>query len=140
MNSNTIYLPLKGRIGNQLFEYACARAIQLKMPKDTKIIIDDSEVLKCNWQNSLKFYNLPNVEYIHENLVKNSFLSRQFILRSLYKLLSRKKDYVKKFEIEKKYNNFFNSKGMFFCENGYNDHVVQDFGILCTGSGHRYFV
>lgn len=123
MKSKIIYLPLKGRIGNQLFQYACARNLQLLSGENPTIVIDDSEVLKNRWENSLSFYNLPNVEYIHNSLNKSfktiNFLSKTNLLRLFYLLLTRKKNYTKKYEIEKRINPYFNKMGGFFCENGY---------------------
>lgn len=120
MKVNKIYLPLQGRIGNQLFQYAFARSIQLKMPQNTQIVMDDSDILRCKWENSLVFYNLPNVEYIHDNIIdKQHLFSKQYLLRKFYRFFTRNKNYVEKYNIEKKFNPFFNSNGMFFCENGY---------------------
>ena len=64
-----IYLILQGRIGNQLFQYALARKYQKNCKDNRKIVIDDSRVLKCGWENSLIHYNLPDVEYVHDNVV-----------------------------------------------------------------------
>ena len=82
MEKNKIYLPLQGRIGNQLFQYAFARKLQLEMPNNPTIIMDDSDIIRCNWENSLMHYDLPNVEYIHESILENRFvMSKQYFLR-----------------------------------------------------------
>ena len=120
MEQGNIYLPLQGRIGNQLFQYALARKIQLSLPKGTKIIMDDSDILRCGWINSLPSYTLPEVEYIHENILQGRWkFSKQYILRKIYRIFTRNKNYIDKFEIERRLNGFFNKNGMFFCENGY---------------------
>lgn len=120
MEKNKIYLPLQGRIGNQLFQYALARKIQLLMPEGTVIVMDDSDILRCKWNNSLTSYKLPNVEFIHKSILQNGFIPhKQYMLRKFYRLFTRKKNYIDKFKVEKKLNSFFNSNGMFFCENGY---------------------
>lgn len=143
MNKNTIYLPLQGRIGNQLFQYAFARAIQLKMPKDTKIIMDDSDIVRCKWENSLVYYDLPNVEYIHDSIIEKEYIySSQYFLRKVYRLFTRNKDFVKKYEIENKLNKFFNKEGMFFCENGYiESHLNYNKPIYIEGyfQSQKYF-
>lgn len=120
MEQGNIYLPLQGRIGNQLFQYALARKLQLILPIETTIVMDDSDILRCGWVNSLINYDLPNVRYVHESILrgKNEF-TKQYILRKIYRLLTRKKNYIDKFQIEKQLNEFFNKNGMFFCENGY---------------------
>lgn len=107
--NKNIFLILQGRIGNQLFQYAYARKLQKESKNTKKIIVDDSRVQKLNWENSLTFYNLPNVEFVHENIIGNkSIFSRFFWLRLLYKILVKNKDYIKKFQIEKKFNKFAN--------------------------------
>lgn len=135
MEKNKIYLPLQGRIGNQLFQYAFARKIQLSMPGNPVIVMDDSDVLRCKWENSLVYYNLPNVEYIHDSIIeKRYFLSKQFFLRKIYRLFTRNKNYIDKFELEKRLNVFFNKKGMFFCENGYIEpHLNYNYPIYLEG-------
>ena len=143
MNKNTIYLPLQGRIGNQLFQYAFARAIQLKMPKNTKIIMDDSDIVRCKWENSLVYYDLPNVEYIHDSIIEKEYIySTQYFLRKVYRLFTRNKNFIKKYETEKKLNKFFNKKGMFFCENGYiESHLNYNKPIYIEGyfQSQKYF-
>ena len=120
MEKNKIYLPLQGRIGNQLFQYAFARKLQLEMPNNPTIIMDDSDIIRCNWEKSLMYYDLPNVEYIHESILENRFvMSKQYFLRKIYRVLTRKKNYMDKFKMESKLNPFFNKSGLFFCENGY---------------------
>ena len=134
---------MQGRIGNQLFQYAFARAIQLKMPKDTKIIMDDSDIVRCKWENSLVYYDLPNVEYIHDSIIEKEYIySSQYFLRKVYRLFTRNKDFVKKYEIENKLNKFFNKEGMFFCENGYiESHLNYNKPIYIEGyfQSQKYF-
>ena len=120
LEKGKIYLPLQGRIGNQLFQYSLARKIQLSMPEDTIIVMDDSDILRCGWVNSLMCYNLPNVEFIHDSIIHNfNVFSKQYYLRKMYRVATRKKDYIEKYRIEKNMNNFLNKNGMFICENGY---------------------
>lgn len=116
----SIYVLLQGRIGNQLFIYAFAKAIALQYNEEVDIIIDDSEVLNCNWENSLEFYNLKNVTYIHKNeLNKQKGFKKQYYLRKLFRIISKNKSYNDKFYIEKKYQSFLNKNGLIMCENGY---------------------
>lgn len=103
----SIYVLLQGRIGNQLFIYAFAKAIALQYNEEVDIIIDDSEVLNCNWENSLEFYNLKNVTYIHKNeLNKQKGFKKQYYLRKLFRIISKNKSYNDKFYIEKNINHF----------------------------------
>lgn len=115
-----IYVMLKGRIGNQLFMYAFARQLEQEYNENAIIVIDDSEVLKANWENSLVFYDLKNVKYIHENMfVQSPHYRWKRILRTLFAYKWLKKDYMSKYKLEKKWSKFFNKHGIIFCENGF---------------------
>ena len=102
-----IYVILKGRIGNQLFMYSIAEQIK-KNKKDDEIIIDDKSVLDENWTDDLEYYDLDknNVTFVHNHkmLKKINFLI-PMIGFFLYKVMVYKKDYLKKYEIEKKEEN-----------------------------------
>lgn len=120
LENNSIYIPLQGRIGNQLFQYAYARMIQIEKGINTKIVIDDSDVLRCGWENSLIYYNLPNVEFIHVSIAKKKyFFTIQSLIRNVYKVLIKKMDYKTKYSFEKKVQAFLNKQGIVLCENGY---------------------
>lgn len=144
MEKNKIYMPLQGRIGNQLFQYAFARKIQIEMGKNTEIVMDDSDILRCQWENSLPFYNLPNVTYLHQSIIESqNKLSKQYILRKAYRLFTRRKDYRSKFEEEKRLQKWFNSNGMFFCENGYIEPQINyDKPVYLEGyfQSEKYFL
>lgn len=120
LEKSNIYIPLQGRIGNQLFQYAYARKIQIEKGNNSKIIIDDSDVLRCNWENSLVYYNLPNVEFIHDSIAKKRyFFTVQSLIRNIYKTLTKIMDYNTKYEFEKRIQHFLNKNGLVLCENGY---------------------
>lgn len=126
MKKNNIYLVLQGRIGNQLFQYALARKIQLENPNINKIIIDDSRVIKIGWENSLKSYDLPSVEYVHKNIVGlRAFITPQFWLRTIYKLKTRRLEYNEKYKFEMRFNKAVGKIGMFICENGFMDFQIN---------------
>jgi len=119
MDKNAIYVPLQGRIGNQLFIYAFARALQMKRGNGCRLLIDDSRILGQNWVNSLACYDLPDVEYIHNDKVRPFDEGRFWLAKKIYQYSVRGLDYDRKFEYEKKMRSFFGSFGCFFCENGY---------------------
>ncbi|MBP3803801.1 MAG: alpha-1,2-fucosyltransferase [Oribacterium sp.] len=120
MEKGNIYIPLQGRIGNQLFQYAFARNIQIQNPDLKKIIIDDSDVLRLKWENSLVYYNLPNVEYVHNNIIESEpVFSKVKNIRKAYRFLTKNKDYDKKYKIENRIQPLLNKCGLFICENGY---------------------
>ena len=114
-----IYLVLRGRIGNQLFEYAIAETIRQELSENT-IIIDDSEVVELNWKNSLIEYQIKDVQYIHSHKEMNKYLSRiQIILFKLYHKVVSRVGFKSKFRIEKTISGLFNYYDIVACENGY---------------------
>lgn len=120
MNKKVIYLVLQGRIGNQLFQYALARRLQLQSKNNYTILIDDSRVKKLGWINSLEFYDLNNVDYCHKNILTSKLLiSYKHLLRSFYKILSKSLNFNDKFNLEKQFLNYYTKNGVFICENGY---------------------
>ena len=114
-----VYLILRGRIGNQLFEYAFAEAIRQENKIDN-IIVDDSEVENLNWVNSLKDYRINNIKFVHTRDEMRNYLSPfQILLFKIYHKLCRNKNYQKKYSFEKRFQHLFNSFGIVICENGY---------------------
>ena len=134
-----IYILLKGRIGNQLFMYATARAYQ---KSDEQIIIDDTEVLKMGWVNSLTEYNLNNVVYVHshKHLLKYGYIFRGFILK-VYHHFTRIQDYWKKYNRELKMKNLNEKIGIFLFENGYVNFHRKTKNVLMDGyfQSPKYF-
>lgn len=118
---NQIYLLLRGRIGNQLFIYSFARELQFFLGEDTELIIDDSEILQLNWENSLQFYDLPNVRFVHTRNEAKSFcwFFKYFILKVAEKFSNRTNDFMKKSKREKFLKPFLSFFGVFLCENGF---------------------
>ena len=143
MKKNKIYLILQGRIGNQMFQYALARKIQKNNPGIKEIIIDDSRVIELGWENSLIHYNLPNVKYVHKDIIGiKSIFSIQFWNRVLYKIKTKNKGFWEKYNIEKILNKKMGKKGMFICENGYMDtHLNINKPIYLEGffQSEKYF-
>ncbi|GHU76272.1 alpha-1,2-fucosyltransferase [Spirochaetia bacterium] len=134
MKQNTVCVVLRGRIGNQLFIYAMARAVQRQIGGTSKICIDDSEVLAQKWVNSLEQYNLKDVEYVHnrkqlyEHLSPVQlcvFLLYRWMVRESYRYITKKKTYMEKHQLEKKYQKCFNRFGLILCENGYIPYSVN---------------
>lgn len=111
-----IYLVLRGRIGNQLFMYAYANEIRNSL--DEKIIIDDSEVLKLGWENSLINYNLINVEYVHNRKWASSFFKQLFI-DTWHQRRILKMPFMKKYQYQKKKSTKFQENGVIAFENGF---------------------
>lgn len=121
-----IYLLLEGRIGNQLFQYAFARTLQEIAGTGTKVIVDETAVKKMGWINSLREYELPNVEYVQD---KNMLLGRRFLLPYvMYKLYIRlicRADARHQFLLEKKWQPVLNRLGLIGIERGYCDYNIN---------------
>jgi hypothetical protein len=137
-----IYLRLDGRIGNQLFMYAFAKNIS-KQRGNELIVIDDKEAIKRNYHNSLMDYNLDNVQYVHDHkMLYHSGLLKQNLIFFLYRVIRKKMSFNKRYELEKKWQSFFNRNGLILCENGYlNYEVPTTKNVFLNGyfQSNKYF-
>lgn len=120
-----IYVRLDGRIGNQLFMYAFAKRLSVDL-NDSKIIIDDTEVIKRGYRNSLMDYELRNVEYVHNHkfLFKKDMLKINIIF-FLYRVLRKNLSFNKRYNMEKFLQPYLNRFGLILCENGYLDFDLE---------------
>lgn len=119
-----IYLRLKGRIGNQIFMYAVARMIQIKKGNKDIIIIEDyknqaSEELK--YANSLEFYNLPNVEYVHDDSTRKNIKYLPMWLKWFFvgRIIEGHKDRNEIYKIGMKNQKLYNKLGIFHLQDGF---------------------
>ena len=140
-----IYLILSGRIGNQLFMYSFARAMQKKLGVETEIVIDDADVLHMNWENSLVRYKLQNVRYVHDRKERSAkkWFFRWLLLRVALKITSFHSNFKSKFRREKLIRPFLNFFGIMLCENGYMDfHLGKKRKYLLYGyfQSKKYFM
>ena len=120
-----IYVRLAGRIGNQLFMYAYAKKLSEELD-DKNILIDDKEVLKENYENSLIEYDLKNVKYVHSH--KKMYLPKNWkktIIFLFYKFIRRNLSYQARYKMEKKMQPFFNKNGMCLCGMEYLPHNLK---------------
>lgn len=117
---------MKGRIGNQLFIYAFARNVQKQLGENTELIIDDSEVIYYKWENSLMFYDLPNVRYVHtrKELFSLKWGFKYLLLKLAERWCRNKSNYKKQFEKEKRLKAHLEKYGIFNCENGFLDFKI----------------
>ena len=138
-----IYLNLMGRIGNQLFQYAFACAVQEEIGQDTKIVIDESSVIDKNWINSLREYSLPNVEFVqNEKCLLKKHFGVSAILLQIYRVLVRRKNTLSQYKLEKMLQPLFNHFGLIAIERGYwNYKINRKRNIILDGyfQSERYF-
>lgn len=116
-----IDVTLKGRLGNQLFIYATARALQEKMGAE-KLSIDLASVFKVGYQNSLTNYELiPNIEFYDSREQNKNYRFVNHQLLRIYCMAGAKLNYRSLYEFEKKSARLYHSNGLYLCQNGYLD-------------------
>lgn len=120
-----IYTRIDGRIGNQLFMYAYAKRLSKEL-EDNDIVIDDAEVLRRNYDNSLVDYDLSNVRYVHDHKIMNSpKYWKQALIFLLYKIVRKPLNRRHRFALEKRMQPFFNKNGLFLCGMWYIPHSLK---------------
>lgn len=111
-----INLKIRGRLGNQMFQYAAALAIKKRLSNsDCKINTDFSTVYKYGFDNELKYFK---TESLHEGKIK--FTLEQLLLVFKYKIL--KKINKSKAE-EQRIKNI--EKGIIYHEGGYQNYKIS---------------
>lgn len=111
--STTITL-LQGRLGNQLFIYAFARAISLA--SGSKCVLSEAPLKAKHITNRLDCFVLsPDVQFVPEHHL--SFLQKLGL--SLYARLQSSNKRMARFSLELKYKKLFSRMGLFLCEDGY---------------------
>lgn len=126
-----IYLSIKGRLGNQMFQYAFARALQKKYNQDILIdwhhvIASDKKEPGVGYQNSLKNYNVKDFKSIDTNEYRKYLSFSQYLAFRYYEKnfpyaenIEEKKDFEDAF-LEK-----YRNKGLLFYENGYKEFAFK---------------
>lgn len=83
-----IYLEIHGRLGNQMFQFACAKAIAHAMGEDT-IKIDFNHYIKeskmmtqSGWEDNLRYFNRGGV--LEPLLMRVSILQRLLMGKEVY--------------------------------------------------------
>lgn len=142
-----IYLMLKGRIGNQLFMYAYARTVQKHQAEkgiDNRIVIDDTDNLPLSYLNSLEYYPLENVEYVHNHgKIKNTYkLYIPFLTYKIMSHLEKRKTFLERQIFENQTSRLVNRLGYVRCEADYvriMDELPQNVIIDGYFQSERYF-
>lgn len=114
-----IAVDLVGRIGNQLFIYAYAEALRQQRGGKEKIIFYDAPVLNKKWYVALADYNLPNVEFQHDNSRKRIISRIQDHIIGIFYRLYWNLGWKGRFEKEQKFQGLLNRLGVVLCCNGY---------------------
>ena len=128
-----IYLILRGRIGNQLFQFAAAKNLQIERGMNEKIIIDDSEMPKSD--DLLQLFKLCNAEFIHTPEYRyNNDLRYARHGMTFYQWFLFKNENMKRFALEKKFEPLFRKMGYIVCWNGYiQSKIPHNKNVLMEG-------
>lgn len=125
-----IYVQMGGRLGNQLFNYASARALQLAYYPDEQLCLDYGYLKRegkpeNGWVDSLADYCVePYLTHAKDGVMLHEGTIRQKVLASGYYLGLRKYnrfDMTAELEYEKKWSRALNSAGVYWYRTGYVD-------------------
>lgn len=121
-----IYININGRLGNQMFQYAFARKLQMKYNLKTEIVINFYlvnnmlEKESTGWEDSLKYFNTeydttnesPFTIFFKRLTIKQKILA---IIYQVYKRIHHIEifDYEKLSSSEKKWARFFYHGGLY---------------------------
>ena len=124
-----IYKIVKGRLGNQMFQYAAMRSMQLKYFPNENMqfyfkLVEKKGDKKDGFTNTLKdFKIIENIETkkIKMNLLQNIKIIKMLILNFIIKKKNKShKEYVKKLQaMETKKQKNLNKNGVFWYTKGY---------------------
>lgn len=123
-----IYLKIRGRLGNQFFQYGAVRNYQMKYFPDEKIAIDFSDLKRLGtsedgFVDSLCHFRVDEyetVDKIKANLIQKIFLFIMRIPNPLFRMigLDNKAD-IWSYKFEKVMQPFLNKIGIFYMIHGY---------------------
>lgn len=113
---------IRGRLGNQFFQYAAMRYIQEVNGNNDELALNFSKyVYSKNFNNDLKFFNVK--EYDEVDKIKISFKQKILILyfriiKKIIMILDKKNYYYKRQKIENKYSKILIKNGLYWKEDG----------------------
>lgn len=114
MTDRIVQVPLIGRLGNQLFIYAAARAISLNQKR--KLFFSDYDYTLWHNENRLNCFRL-SVDVSYQKRL--NLTTKQKIGDFIYKLFCRHKDVNQITEMEMKNQWIFHFFDLFMCQDGY---------------------
>lgn len=145
-----IRLEMHGRLGNQLFQYAAARSLQMKTGQ--RILISFRQVNGANtegnkgWENSLKYFRVCNYT---EYSGKRSLLFYKMPIKSqmvglIYAISYRPyiNDINKLYKYQIKWKDILNKNGLFWIANGYlkfDNYFCKEYFLNGSFESPKYF-
>lgn len=120
---------IKGRLGNQMFQYAAMRGFQQKYFPDQKINLSFQKVEKKYKNKNVDYLKNFNTEYTNKKIkinVKQRILivNISFIL-FIYKYIIRKNYSINRDKIEEKYKKILLKNNIIWKTNGYTDFDIN---------------
>lgn len=116
-----IYVYMRGRLGNQLFQYAFVRALQKNNPGETVCYIFDdvfaSGPMEKGWENSLQYFQTIDVDERHEQ-PKLSLIAKA-LMRLYWWKYPHKETIEKKHEYQMKWIDVMAWAGLYYLDLGY---------------------
>jgi len=133
-----IIVPLIGRLGNQMFEYAFAKSLELEYGYD--IFFDESPLDALHIENRLKGF-VGCDEFKRIDKYNKTFLQK--IGLRFFDKIADKEHLDKKFKHEKKFQTLYSCLGLYLCHDGYIPFPKRTMGkrIICEGyfQSEKYF-
>lgn len=136
-----IYLIMCGRLGNQLFQYAFARNVQLATGQELAIDFTAvNQVESDEWRNYLDQYNVHNYKIVH----KNDYFPPQRFLYKLLCIIRPKKSEEKQYRFDEFFAKHLAKLGVIFYESDFKYHYFESIktkNIVIRGwfESERYF-
>lgn len=123
-----IYLKVRGRLGNQFFQYAAVKAYQMKYFPNEKITLDFSDLKKLGteedgFKDSLCDYNISyDKGKIKANVIQNILIFIMKVPNAFLRLIGFKNSADKvTYKFEKFMQPFLNKFGVFYMIHGYTE-------------------
>lgn len=114
---------MRGRLGNQMFQYAMIRKIQEENNNKDNIYLNFSKyVYSKGFDNELKYFNVRKF-YETENIkmtLKQKFIIIYFkLVKRFIRFVDPKNYYIKRHELENKKKKYLMRNGLYWMEDGY---------------------
>lgn len=129
-----IKIRIKGRLGNQLFIYAFARAMSEKFNQEV-LIYDRKDETDQMWHSHLEHYRLSHkVNFISDKKAIMKMKPYSYFLFLFDRIFNYYKSPGERKKFEEKHKGYYIKHGLFICVNGYTElpeQIPED--IFCDG-------
>lgn len=117
-----IYVYMRGRLGNQLFQYAFARVLQKYNPEQQicylfNDVYSQGEI-KDGWENSLKYFNTVDVVESENSKIKLGIIAK-LIMKLYWKNYPHTQSIEDKHRYQMKWIKYMEKVGLYYLDLGY---------------------